>query len=440
MKTVFISDLLSNNNRNTDVVLGAWLLKRRRVGKHVFLDIVDSTGVIQAVVHKDEIAEADFENAYRVPIESGIEVRGRLLDNLRNGSKEILVSHFEVFGVNTLGVSPRPRSDFDVFNPVHTKQLLDYRHIYLRNPKVMATLKFRSELMRIVREWFHSNRFIEFDAPILTPTPLYEEKTAIPVTIHGEDVYLSQCAGFYLEAAAHAFERVFNMGPSFRGEESRSKRHLMEYWHIKAELAFGNRDDIIGIVEEVIGYITLQCQEQCKDILNILGVELCTDGLKVPFPRITYEEAVEYLKEKGVNTIFGEGISTAGEEELSKFYESPFWIMGIPRSVEPFPYVIDPSDTRVTMVADLIASRGCGELLGVAEKIHDPAMLEERMQEKGKESDLNYQFVKDVHQAGCVPHIAFGMGLERLIRWLLGIAHVRDAIPFPRVVRRRIYP
>ncbi len=344
------------------------------------------------------------------------------------------------FPPNLLFFPPRPRSNFDIFNPTLTKQLLDYRHIYLRNPKIMAILKFRGELMRIIREWFYQNHFIEFDAPILTPAPLYDDKTAMSINVHNENVYLTQCAGFYLEAAAHAFERVFNMGPSFRGEESRSKRHLMEYWHIKAEIAFGNREDIIALVENIIAYITRECQTKCKNILNILGIEICTDGLKSPFPRITYEDATTYLQNNGYDAYFGRGISTAEEEELSKLYDSPFWIVGIPRAVEPFPYVVDQSDTRVTMVADLIASNGCGELLGVAEKIHSLNMLKERMQEKNKFEDARYKFVKEVHQAGCVPHIAFGMGLERLIRWLLNLPHVRDAIPFPRVVRRNIAP
>jgi asparaginyl-tRNA synthetase len=353
---------------------------------------------------------------------------------------ELHASSFAVLGEATFRLDPQPRSDFDPFDERLTEQMLDYRHIYLRNPKVMAVLQFRSRLMRIVREWFYQNRFMEFDAPILTPTPLYDGKTAMSIKVHGENLFLSQCAGFYLEAAAHAFERVFNMGPSFRGEESRSKRHLMEYWHIKAELAFGDREDIMRLVEDILGHVTRECQNQCQDLLDVLGTDMCIDGLKVPFPRITYEEAVTYLQSKGYDAEFGKAISTAEEEELSKLYQSPFWIVGIPRSVEPFPYVIDPNDTRVTMVADLIASNGYGELLGIAEKIHDSAMLDERLDEKGKLEESRYQFVRDVHAAGCVPHIAFGMGLERLIRWLLNIAHVRDTIPFPRVVRRRVYP
>jgi asparaginyl-tRNA synthetase len=438
MKELFVSDLLARNPGES-VTLQGWLARRRHQGKILFMDIADSTGAMQAVVEQTAVGDEAFECALKVPLESGVGVSG-LLSNGANRPNEIHVKTFDVLGEAGLQLTPHPRSNFDIFDPKHASQLLDYRHIYLRNPKVMAILQFRAELMRIVREWFYKNRFMEFDAPILTPTPLYDGKTAMGINVHGEDLFLSQCAGFYLEAAAHAFERIFNMGPSFRGEESRSKRHLMEYWHIKAEVAFGDREDIIRLVEDILGYVTRECQTRCREQLKVLGTELCADSLKAPFPRITYEDAVAHLKGKGFDAEFGQALSTAEEEELSKLFNSPFWIVGIPRAVEPFPYVIDPSDPRITMVADLIASNGCGELLGIAEKIHDPAMLDERLAEKGKLDEPRYQFVRDVHQAGCVPHIAFGMGLERLIRWLLNIPHVRDAIPFPRVVRRSIYP
>jgi asparaginyl-tRNA synthetase len=315
MKATYVGDLTSTSSENqqeSEVVLSGWLSNRRHIGKVMFLDISDSTGTIQTVIEKGNISDEMFNTALRAPIESGIEVRGKLTKN-SNDSLEIFASHFAVIGESTLNLSPRPRSNFDIFDPTLTKQLLDYRHIYLRNPKIMAILKFRGELMRITREWFYQNRFIEFDAPILTPAPLYDDKTAMSINVHDENVYLTQCAGFYLEAAAHALERVFNMGPSFRGEESRSKRHLMEYWHIKAEVAFGNREDIILLVENIIRYITRECQIKCKNILDILGSEMCTDGLKSPFPRITYEDAIKYLQSKGYDTHFGQGVSTAEE-------------------------------------------------------------------------------------------------------------------------------
>lgn len=438
MKNVWTKDLLSKDV-GEKVSLKGWISGKRCMGRIVFLDINDSTGTIQTVIEKKNVTKKIFDLVLQTPPESAIEVGGSMRRN--KNVMEIYARSFKVIGKATLQLSPRPRSNFDIFGQKHTKQVLDYRHVYLRNAKLMAVLKFRSKLMQIIREWFIKNKFIEFDAPILTPAPLYDNSTAIPVTIHGERIFLTQCAGFYLEAAAHALERVFNMGPSFRGEESRSNRHLIEYWHIKAELVFGNIEDIISLVEKMLKEITIECSNSCKEIMSILETHLCTDSTKSPFPRISYEDAIKHLQTKGFKTHFGKGIGVKEEKELSKIYtNTPFWLVGIPRIIEPFPYSINAIDPRITVVADLIASNGCGELLGVAEKIYDPEMLNERLREKGKFDDPRYQFVKDIHQTGCVPHIAFGMGLERLIRWLLNLPHVRDAIPFPRVVRRNIKP
>ncbi len=438
MKSIYVSDLLSHPV-NVEASLLCWLRSRRKKGGILFLDVVDSTGMIQVVFAREKVTNDIFELAQRVPLESSLEIRG---DLVRHASKpkEIAAKSIVVISESTLQMSPQPRGTVDIFDPKLTNHLLANRHIYLRNPKIMAMLKFRSLMMSQVRKWFEANRFIEIDAPILTPVPLYDDGSAMPIEVHGEKVFLTQCVGYYLEAAAHAFERVYNMGPSFRGEESRSRRHLMEYHHIKAEIAFGDLEDIIRIVEDLIRHITHECWNVSGDILETLGTKMCLDGLNVPFARISYEDAVKQLQQKGFIIQFGEGLGSLEEEELSQQFSGPFWITGIPRVVEPFPYVIDSANPAITRVADLIASHGFGELLGVAEKIHDPAMLDERLQEKGKLNDARYEWIREVHRAGCVPHVAFGMGVERMIRWLLNVPHVRDAIPFPRIFRRKIYP
>lgn len=441
MKKLYINELFNEKQLGKTVELLCWLQGRRRHSNVIFLDLVDSTGSIQAVLTKKESRQDVFEIADKVPLESAIMVKGEVVVDAKNSKKiEIKVYHLEVIGEAKINISPQPRSDFDIFDPALTRHLLAMRHIYLRNPKVMAIMRFRHLLMSYMRDWFNANGFIEINAPILTPVPLYEDETAMPINVHDERVFLTQCVGYYLEAAVHGFERVYNMGPSFRGEESRSKRHLMEYWHIKAELAFGNREDIMALVEQIIKYLTAKCQESTEEIQAILGTKMCLDGLKIPYARIGYEDAISTLQKQGVDIEFGDSLSSAEEEALSHQFKGPFWVVGIPRDVEPFPYVIDASDMRKTMVADLIASRGFGELLGVAEKIHTIEMLDERMGEKGKLGDPRYEWVREVHQLGCVPHIAFGMGVERLIRWLLNMAHVRDAIPFPRIFRRKVYP
>jgi len=437
MKELFITDLTGREN-GSEVALLGWISGKRRHGNVVFLDVADSTGWIQVVASKADTGVEAFDLFKKVNLEAAVEVIGRVS---KNGSKpEILARSISVVGDATKQMTPRPRSDFDIFDPRLTDQMLTNRHMYIRNPKIMAILKFRHILMSHMRDWFNKNRFIEIDAPILTPVPLYDDGSAMSVNVHGENIFLTQCVGYYLEAAVHAFERVYNMGPSFRGEESRSKRHLMEYWHIKAELAFGNREDIMSLVENIISELTQRCHEDSRDVLKTLGISMCLDGLKTPYARISYENAIVHLQKEGVDIEYGKGLGSVEEEILSKMFDGPFWVVGIPRTIEPFPYCVDPSDCRVTMVADLIASNGYGELLGVAEKINDLCMLDERMQDKGKLGDPRYEWIREVHQMGCVPHIAFGMGVERLIRWFLNITHVRDAIPFPRIFRRRVYP
>ena len=439
MKTVFVADLL-RAQPGDQVDLSGWVSSKRDQGRITFLDVSDSTGKIQVVVSAEHGSNGASEIARDIPVESGIVVKG-VVSRTPKGRLEIAAHDITLVGGVTRGFDPHPRSDFDIFAEGMTPHLLANRHIYLRNPKVMTILKYRDSLMHHMRQWFRDNRFTSIDAPILTPVPLYEDGTAMKLTVHDEDVFLTQCVGYYLEAAVHAFERVYNMGPSFRGEEGRSKRHLMEYWHIKAEVAWCDLDCIIKMVEDIICFLTKKCQKELSEELQVLGTTLCTDGMSVPYPRISYEEAVKHLSSLGMQHEFGKSLGSEEETLLSKLFPGrPFWITGIPRTIEPFPYCIDPADTRITRVADLIASNGYGELLGTAEKIHQLRELDERLKDKGKHGDPRFEFVRDVHQLGCVPHAAFGMGVERMIRWMLNIPHVRDAIPFPRIFRRKISP
>lgn len=431
-------DLLTHSG-NAEIVLLCWLKSRRRSKNLLFLDATDSTGTVQVVVEQDQVSPEVYALADSVPLESAIEVSGLLVQH-QNRPREIAAKGLRVIGDATLPISPRPRETIDIFDPKLANQLLTKRHLYLRNPKVMAVLQFRSRMMSCVRKWFEENRFLEIDAPILTPVPLYDDGSAMKIDVKEETIFLTQCVGYYLEAAVHAFERVYNMGPSFRGEESRSPRHLMEYHHIKAEIAFADLDDIIRMVEDLIHYITITSWNECGELVNTLGTSMCLDGLQTPFERMCYEDAINHLRKKGFSIEFGKGLGGDEEKELSTLFKGPFWITGIPRVVEPFPYCIDGANPKITRVADLIASNGYGELLGTAEKIHDLSTLDERMAEKGKGGDPRYEWIREVHQLGCVPHAAFGMGVERMIRWLLNIPHVRDAIPFPRIFRRRIYP
>lgn len=439
MKKTFIKKVVNDGQPHLNYGLQGWIKSKRKGKKRIFIDLVDSTGHIQLIIEKEKIGESSFELARKIAVESAVRVKGDLIED--KNKKELIVTEFEIIAASTRHITPEPRSDFDIFDEKYVNQILNNKHIYIRNPKFMAIQRFRHLLLHYMRLWFHENNYIEIAAPVLTPVPLYHDKTAIPVKLHKQDLFLTQCVGYYLEAASMAFEKVYNISPSFRGEESKSKRHLQEYWHIKAEIAFGDLEDIIFIVESIIEFLIkkLQNEPEINEIFHSLKTKLCLDGLKTPFPRITYEDSIEFLNRNGCDIEFGDSIGSKEEEEiLSKKFKSPFWLTGIPRKIEPFPYVIDGNDNRITRVADLIASNGYGELLGVAEKIHSIEMLDERLKEKQLADDKRFEWVRQVHKTGCVPHIAFGMGVERLIRWLMNIPHVRDAHPFPRTFGRKI--
>ncbi len=436
-----VSDLKATTPGQMVTLLG-WVQARRKHRKVIFIDLADSTGFLQVVVDGGVVDKTTFDTASHVTAETALSVTGMLVNSSgRDGSaKEIRIESLRVIGASTHRLDPSPRALADPFDPAMADHLLTNRHLYLRNEKIMALIQFRHLAMMEIRNWFHRNRFIEFTAPILTPLPLYDDGTAVSLTLHDQKLFLTQCVGFYLEAAIHSFERIYNLGPSFRAEEGRSRRHLAEYWHVKGEIAHSNRDHVMMLVEQMISEVTAGLQQAGAPLIETIGTTMCIDGLQTPFPRISYREAIEFVKKRGSETTFGTSLNSDDEQLLSAEFNAPLWVVGIPRSIEPFPYCVDPDDPELTLTADLIATEGFGELLGIAEKIHELDEFDERMKEKGKFGRPEYDWVRELREYGCVPHTGFGMGLERFIRWLTRTPHVRDTIPFPRTFGRKVQP
>jgi asparaginyl-tRNA synthetase len=305
----------------------------------------------------------------------------------------------------------------------------------------MAIIKFRYELIEIIRQWFRKEGFVEIHAPILTQLPLYDDDTLFSLNFFGQKVFLTQCVAFYLESAVHAFERVYSISPSFRAEKSKGRKHLAEFWHVKAEIAFADLEEIINFVENMLSYVIRKIWVEAKELMEILEIRTDLSILtKIPYPRITYSDALIRLRAMGIEREWGRSLTDNDLSSLSKTFDTPFWITGNPRNIEPFPYKIDPANTHIVKVADLIAPDGFGELCGVAEKIWKIHELDERMKEKGKDTDKRYEWYRELRQFGSVPHSGFGIGIERMIRWLLRLNHVRDAIPFPRLFGRMPNP
>ena len=434
MKDISIKQIIEEKAENSQVTALGWIKSIRTSKNRLFVDVQDSTGTIQVIVDSGMLADN-----VKLKLEQSVKVCGAVQLNKKTAMKELIATSIEVVGDVQKLLRPNPRSEFDIFNSKYTNYVQENRHLFIRNPKVMAALRARDLVKRAVHNWFSKNGFVEITAPILTPILLYTEDTGIGVNVNDQDVFLTQCVAFYLESAVHAFEKVYNIGPSFRGAESISPRHLTEYWHVKAEIAFCPFEEMFTLVESLISSIAREVAPQSDEICKALGLEPVFDeALKTPFPRITYRDAIQLCNSNHIDAQFGKSLSGAAEEFLTEYFHSPVWVTHNARSIEGFPYKICDFDRELTYTADLIGSCGGGEILGIADKITNYDELALRLAEKGKGDNANYNWFKELRNYGTVPHCGVGMGLERLIKWLYRLPHVREAIPFPRSMGRKI--
>jgi len=417
-------------NRETKII--GWVVNIREHKKVIFLDVEDYTGTVQVVLNKSILAR--MAPSVRLNPESLVSVTG--IARLAAGSKskpdiEFYGISLSVLSSSNMKISPRSARI--------ARQAISWnnkRHLYIRHPLLKEILLFRSHLKSELRNWFLAKGFIEIDAPILTPTLLYPDTETLECRIARQPLYLSQCVGMYLEAAVHVFERVFNIGPSFRNEKSKSPRHLLEFWHVKAEIALADLDYLISFSEALVRTAirtTLAFSENLTQIT--IDKEHLNLWLESKWPKFEYRDVVGELQNLGCTRRYGQSLDSCLEKH--HISSSPFWVVHNPKNVEPFPYRLSP--TGETLTADLFLPSGFGELLGVAEKTCDLAELDQRMLEKGIPlQDTRYAWVRELRQAGCIPHGGIGMGFERIIRWLLKLSHVRETLPFPREWHRQI--
>ncbi len=439
MKNIYIKDIFEKD-KNNHVDLFCWIKNKRNLGGVIFLDLVDSTGSIGAFIKKNNSTLEVFNKITKLVPESSVKIKGSIKKK-NNFKKEIEIKNCEIIGKVFLNIEPSPRKDFNIFDKRYVNFLLSKKHLFIRNPKIINIIKVKSILLEAIRHWFKSQNFLEIDTPILTQSNLYEDDATFEVDYFGTKTYLSQCASFYLNSAVSAFEKVFTVTPAFRKQPSKSSRHNPEFWHIKAQAAFFNLDDMLTFVEKMIFNISLFIQDRATKELNYLGVNIDTENLKPPYPQISYNEALKILKEEGIEIEWGKSLNEKAEKILSDKFKSPFFIRKMPKTVEPFPYAVDKSNSDLTMTADLLANNGYGEILGVAEFIYDPDELISRMKETNKYSQINkFKWYLELKQFGDVPVSGFGLGVERFLRWILKLSHVRDTFLFPRLYNRKPYP
>ncbi|MDI6798962.1 MAG: asparagine--tRNA ligase [Candidatus Aenigmarchaeota archaeon] len=414
-----------------EVSIRGWVHHKRSSGGILFLLVRDGTGIIQCTLRKDK-AEV-FEEIEKLPVESVVELRGVSKKDPRAiGGYEIAIEDIKTIH--------KAESGFPIAKKYHGPEfLLDHRHLWLRSEKMQAVLRIRAKLLEAARQWLTAHGYTEFQSPSLTQVACEGGATLFPVDYFGKRVYLTQSWQLYAEAAIASLGKIFTVAPSFRAERSRTRRHLTEFWHLEVEEPFCDLEKIMRVQEEFITHI---CHTLAKDMqpeLKKLGRE-AGDLLKMkpPFPKITYDEAIEMLKKDGVKIEWGDSITWVVEKKLALKFDVPFFITHFPKEVKAFYHKPDPKDQRVTLSADMLAPEGYGEITGGGQRIHDYDELMKRIEEE-KLDVKDYQWYVDLRKYGSVPHAGFGLGIERMVMWICKLKHIRDAIPFPRLINR-VYP
>ncbi|MCA1320707.1 asparagine--tRNA ligase [Bacillus tianshenii] len=416
-----------------EVTIGAWIANKRSSGKIAFLQLRDGSGFIQGVVVKAEVAEEVFQSAKSVTQETSVYVTGIIREDERSPfGYELGVTGLEVI---------HEAVDYPITPKNHgTEFLMDNRHLWLRSKKQHAIMKIRNEVIRATYEFFNENGFVKVDPPILTGSAPEGTSELFATKYFDEDAYLSQSGQLYMEAAAMALGKVFSFGPTFRAEKSKTRRHLIEFWMIEPEMAFIEFDDNLKVQEEYVSYIVQAVLRNCKLELGVLDRDVTKlEKIKAPFPRISYDDAIKFLNEKGFDDIkWGDDFGSPHETAIAESYDMPVFITHYPIGIKPFYMQPHPERDDVVLCADLIAPEGYGEIIGGSERVHDFDLLKQRLEEHNLDSDA-YKWYLELRQYGSVPHSGFGLGLERTVAWISGTEHVREAIPFPRLLNR-LYP
>ncbi|QBP41305.1 asparagine--tRNA ligase [Paenisporosarcina antarctica] len=431
MKKIMIQDL--HNHLGETIKLGAWLANKRSSGKIAFLQLRDGSGFVQGVVVKAEVSEELFATAKSLSQETSMYIIGEVKKDDRSSfGFELQVKEIEVI---------HEAVDYPITPKEHgTEFLMDNRHLWLRSRKQHAIMKIRNEVIRATYEFFNDNGFSKVDPPILTGSAPEGTSELFKTKYFDEDAYLSQSGQLYMEAAAMALGKVFSFGPTFRAEKSKTRRHLIEFWMIEPEMAFVEFEENLEVQEQFVSYVIQSVLKNCKLELERLERDVTKlEHIQAPFPRISYDDAIIFLNENGFDDIkWGEDFGSPHETAIAEHYKKPVFITHYPIGIKPFYMQPHPDRDDVVLCADLIAPEGYGEIIGGSERVHDYELLKQRLDEHGLDQKA-YAWYLELRKQGSVPHSGFGLGLERTVAWISGAEHVREAIPFPRLLNR-LYP
>jgi asparaginyl-tRNA synthetase len=409
-----------------------WLFQKRSSGKIQFLIVRDGSGYLQAVVPRADVPPETWEAAERAAQEASIRVTGTVREDKRApGGFEMTASAVELLGPSeNYPISPKEHGvDF----------LMNLRHLWMRSSQQHAVLRVRSELEQAIADFFYQREYVRIDSPILTGSSVEGTSTLFETDYFGDKAYLSQSGQLYLEPAAAAFGKVYCFGPTFRAEKSKTRRHLTEFWMVEPEVAFLDFEGLCRLAEDFVAHLVGWALDRCREELKRLERDTAKlEAVKVPFPRITYREGIARLAAKGFPVKFGDDLGADEETALAEGLDRPLIVSRFPTAIKSFYMQPDPLDPEVVLGLDMLAPEGYGEIIGGSQRIHDLALLERRLDEHKLPREA-YEWYLDVRRYGTFPHAGFGMGLERVVTWICGIHHLREAIPYPRTLKR-IYP
>mgnify|MGYP006280967011 CR=1 FL=1 len=427
---VDIEDILHDEYTDKMVSVRGWIYRTRSSGNIVFIVLRDATGIIQSTVKRGNLSDDEFEDAKKALIESSVMVTGKVVADKRapNGF-ELRVTEFKVVQF----AEPYP-----ITEDQSQEFLMDQRHLWIRSQKLNAVLKIRSTVVGAIHEFFRERDYIEFDAPVLQPNQCEGGSTLFEVKYYDHKTFLSQSWQLYAEAAVFSLEKIYNMGPTFRAEKSKTSRHLSEFWMAEMEAAWVELGELTTIAKDEVRFILDQVTTKNKRDLEALNqdVEALESIVAKDFPSITYDEALAILKEKeNLDVEWGKDLRTIEENKLMNHFETPVVVTNYPLEIMAFYKPQDPNKPDTALCFDMIAPSGYGEIIGGSQRSTDISYMKKRLQQQGENIE-NYDWYFDLRRYGSVPHSGYGLGVERLIAWICGLDTIKDAIAFPRTMTR----
>ena len=427
MDKTYISDVGGHEGKN--ITIRGWLYNKRSSGKLWFLLVRDGTGIIQSVVSKADVSERVFQACEEVTQESSLSVTGLIsADKRAPGGYELQVQEIEIHQI---------AQDYPITPKEHgTAFLMDHRHLWLRSSRQTAILKIRHEIIKACRDFFDGRGFTLVDTPIFTPAACEGTTTLFETDYFGEKAFLTQSGQLYSEASIAALGKVYCFGPTFRAEKSKTRRHLTEFWMVEPEVAYADLDDNMGLAEDFIVFIVQRILEKRQEELKRLERDTGPlEKVTKPFPRISYNQAVKILKDHGVDFEDGNDFGGGDETVISDQFDRPVMVHRYPAAIKAFYMKRDPEDPSRALGVDVLAPEGYGEIIGGGQREDDYDTLVQRIKEHNLPPGA-FDWYLDLRKYGTVPHSGFGLGIERTVAWICKLPHVRETIPFPRMMHR----